>query len=215
MNVKIQRNKELLRRYFPALNDFKLIERIAAVAEEYHFPAKAVILDFDNYVQMVPLVLEGNIKVIRQDEDGHELFLYYLKGGETCAASFSCCMQAKRSYMKTVAEEDTHILGLPIKEVDDWVSEFRVWKRFVMQAYDARILDLARTIDSVAFLKLDKRVVNYLQLKSATVNSQIIQVTHQEIATDLNVSREAVSRILKQLERQKVIKLGRNKLEIL
>jgi len=215
MNTKIEKNKALIKKYFPELNDLKLVECIAAVAEEYRFPAKTVILDFDNYVQMIPLVLEGSIKVIRQDNNGHELFLYYLKGGETCAASFSCCMQVKRSYMKTVAEEDVYILGLPIKEVDDWISEFRIWKKFIMQAYDARILDLARTIDNVAFLKMDERLINYLNAKSETTKSKVIHVTHQEIARDLNASREAISRLLKQLERQEIIQLGRNRLKLL
>ncbi len=215
MTVKVERNKELLRTHFPSLNDVKLIDAIANVAEEYRFSAGEVIIDFGAYIQMIPLVLEGSIKVLRQDDDGNELFLYYLSGGQTCAASFTCCMQAKQSYMKTIAEENTHILGLPIKEVDEWVSEFKVWKRFVMQAYDARILDLARTVDSIAFLKMDERLLQYLHAKSSATNSKSLSVTHQQIANDLNASREAISRLLKQLEKKKVIKLGRNKLEIL
>lgn len=215
MSVNVERNKELLRTHFPSLNDIKLVDAIANVAEEHKFSAGQVIMDFGVYVNMIPLVLSGTIKVMREDDDGHELFLYYLNGGETCAASFTCCMQAKQSYMKTVAEEDTHILGLPIKEVDDWISEFRVWKKFVMQAYDARILDLARTVDSIAFLKMDERLLQYLHAKSTAINSKSIAVTHQQIANDLNASREAISRLLKQLEKKGVIKLGRNKLEIL
>lgn len=215
MSIKTERNKELLRIHFPNLNDVKLIDAIANVAEEYTFPAGQTILNFGAYVNMIPLVLKGTIKVMREDDDGNELFLYYLMGGQTCAASFSCCMQAKQSYMKTVAEEETHILGLPIKEVDDWISEFRVWKSFVMQAYDARILELARTVDSIAFLKMDERLLLYLEAKSAATNSKSISITHQQIANDLNASREAVSRLLKQLEKKGVIKLGRNKLELL
>jgi len=215
MSIKIERNKELLRTHFPNLNDVKLIEAIANVAEEYTFPAGQIIMDFGVYVNMIPLVLSGTIKVMREDDDGNELFLYYLSGGETCAASFTCCMQAKQSYMKTIAEEETHILGLPIKEVDEWISEFKVWKRFVMQAYDSRILDLARTVDSIAFLKMDERLLQYLNAKSAAINSKSIAVTHKQIANDLNASREAISRLLKQLEKKGVIKLGRNKLEIL
>lgn len=215
MSILIERNKELLRTHFPNLNDVNLVNAIANVAKEYKFTSGEVIMDFGAYIQMIPLVLSGTIKVIRQDEDGNELFLYYLNGGQTCAASFTCCMQAKQSYMKTIAEEDTHILGLPIKEVDDWVSEFRVWKKFIMQAYDARILDLARTVDSIAFLKMDERLLQYLQAKSSAINSKSISVTHQQIANDLNASREAISRLLKQLEKKEIIKLGRNKLEIL
>jgi len=215
MSIKSERNKELLRTHFPNLNDVKLIDAISKVATEYTFSPGQTIMDFGAYVNMIPLVLKGTIKVIREDEDGNELFLYYLTGGETCAASFSCCMQAKQSYMKTIAEEETHILGLPIREVDEWISEFRVWKRFVMQAYDARILDLARTVDSIAFLKMDERLLKYLHTKSSTINSKSIAITHQQIANDLNASREAISRLLKQLEKKGVIKLGRNKLEIL
>ena len=215
MSVKVERNKELLRNHFPNLNDIKLIDAIANVAEEYTFPAGQVIMDFGAYVNMIPLVLKGTIKVMREDDDGNELFLYYLNGGQTCAASFSCCMQTKQSYMKTIAEEESHILGLPIREVDEWISEFKVWKRFVMQAYDARILDLARTVDSIAFLKMDERLLQYLNAKSLALNTKSISITHQQIANDLHASREAVSRLLKQLEKKGMIKLGRNKLEIL
>ena len=215
MTIDIERNKELLRRHFPKLNDSNLIDEIAACAQLFTFPEGQVILNYGDNIRMVPLVISGSIKVMRQDTDGNELFLYYLSGGDACATSFTCCMTAKQSYMKTVAEKDSVILGLPIKKTDEWMSEYRVWKNFVMQAYDARVLELVRTIDNIAFMKTDERLYKYLQKTAQTSQTNIIKHTHQHIANDLHASREAVSRLLKKLEKKNLIKLGRNRIEIL
>lgn len=215
MNQSIERNKELLHKYFPQLNDLKLIEEIAQSAMEYDFKEGQIIMDYGENIRMVPLVIEGSIKVMREDDDGHEMFLYYLNGGEACATSFTCCMSNKKSYMKTIAEQDTKVLGLPIKKVDDWISEYRVWKNFVMQAYDSRILEMVRSLDSIAFMRMDERLIKYLEETATATKSNIISNTHQQIANDLNASREAVSRLLKSLEQKGKIKLSRNRIELL
>lgn len=215
MPIKRAKNKELLHTHFPTINDTKLIDAIADAAELFIFPAGQVIIDFGAYVHTIPLIVKGTIKVMSQDEQGNELFLYYLNSGETCATSLTCGLQGTKNYLKAIAEDETHILGLPIKKVDNWISEFRVWKQFVMQAYGTRILNLTNTVDSIAFLKMDERLLQYLQEKSSVLSSKSIPVTHQQIANDLHASREAVSRLLKQLEKRGVIKLGRNKLELI
>ncbi len=215
MDNTVEQNKNLIKKHFPQINDQQLVEEIAAVAVEYKFKEGQVIVDYGDNIRMVPLVISGSIKVMREGEDGRELFLYYLNGGEACATSFTCCMTSKKSYMKTIAEDDTRVLGLPIKKVDDWISEYRVWKNFVMQAYDARILEMVETIDSVVFMKMDERLLKYLEETAQALKSNIIPHTHQRIAQDLNASRESISRLLKQFERKELIKLGRNKIELI
>jgi CRP/FNR family transcriptional regulator, anaerobic regulatory protein len=204
----------LLRQHYPHLAELELQEEIARVGQLLHFSAGEVIMDVDNYIKLVPLVIEGSIKVVREDEDGKELFLYYLNSGDTCSMSFTCCMMDKKSSIRTVAEEPTTLIGIPIRYVDQWMTKYQSWKNFVMRSYDDRMLELVRTIDNIAFKKMDERLLDYLHKKASATQSKVIQATHQDIAYDLNASREAVSRLLKQLERSGAVQLGRNKIEL-
>ncbi len=205
----------LVRKNFPQIAEVKLQEEIASVGKLYTFHSGEIIMDYGSYVRLVPMVIEGSIKVSRESEEGHEIFLYYLNPGETCAMSFTCCMMNKKSDIRTIAEEDVVLIGIPIKHMDDWMSRYQSWKNFVMRSYDSRMKELMQTIDSIAFKKMDERLLKYLHDKSETIQSKIINTTHQEIAFDLNASREAVSRLLKQLEKRHEVKLGRNQIELL
>ena len=205
---------DLVRKNFPNIAEKALQEEIATVGKLTEFSAGTVIMDVGQYVKLVPLVFEGAIKVSREDEDGHELFLYYLQGGQTCSMSFTCCMMNKKSEIRTIAEENTKMIGIPIRYVDEWMTKYQSWKNFVMQTYDFRMMELVRTIDSIAFHHMDERLLAYLDKKAKATHSKVINATHQEIAYDLNASREAVSRLLKQLENDGRVKLGRNKIEL-
>ena len=206
---------ELLRAHFPQLAEPRLQEEISRVGKIMKFEAGETLLEVGNYVRMVPLVVNGSIKVSREDEQGHELFLYYLREGQTCSMSFSCCMMNKKSEIHTLAEDDTTIIGIPIRYVDEWMSRFQSWKNFVMQTYDQRMLEMVKTLDSVAFKNMDERLLEYLEQKAEAHDSTELQVTHQEIAYDLNASREAVSRLLKQMEKKGLVQLGRNRINLL
>jgi len=205
----------IVRKHFPQIAEVKLQEEIASVGKLYSYHSGDIIMDYGSYVRLVPMVIEGSIKVSRESEEGHEIFLYYLNPGESCAMSFTCCMMNKKSDIRTIAEEDTELIGIPVKYMDDWMSKYSSWKNFVMRSYDTRMKELMQTIDSIAFKKMDERLLKYLQDKSETIRSKIIKTTHQEIAFDLNASREAVSRLLKQLEKQEEVRLGRNQIELL
>ncbi len=206
---------QILRKYFPQIAEKALQEELAEVGKIMSFPAGETIMDFGSYIKLVPLVIEGSIKVVREDEHGNEIFLYYLEKGQTCSMSFTCCMMNKQSIIRTVAEEDTTLVGIPIKYMDPWMSKYQSWKNFIMLSYDERMTAMLKTIDSIAFQKMDQRLLDYLEKKSAATSSKIINATHQEIALDLNASREAISRLLKQLEKMGAVKLGRNKIELL
>lgn len=204
----------LVRKHYPQIAELGLQEEIASVGQIMQFKAGDVIMDFGSYVRLIPLIIEGSVKVIREDEEGNELFLYYIQPGEACSMSFTCCMMKKRSEIRTIAEDNSLIIGIPIKYMDDWMSRYQSWKNFIMVSYDRRLLELIKTIDVIAFKKMDERLLDYLQKKSDVLQSKLLSVTHQEIAYDLNASREAVSRLLKQLERNGRVKLGRNKIEL-
>ena len=203
----------LIREHFPQIDERGLQEEIVEVGQLMHFSSGELILDFGSFIKFVPLVIEGSIKVVRQD-DYNELLLYYLGVGQTCSMSFSCCMMNKKSIIKTIAEDDTKVLAIPIKHMDSWMRKYQSWKNFVMLSYDSRMSELVKTIDSIAFHNMDDRLWEYLQKKSEAAASKTLHTTHQEIAADLNASREAISRLVKQLEKMGKVKLGRNKIEL-
>lgn len=204
-----------LRQAFPELQDSQLIEEMVRQGRCMKFKAGDIIIDYGEFIRMVPLVLEGSLKVLRENEEGDELFLYFLNSGDSCSMSFSCCMSDKRSSVRAVAEEDSRILGIPVRYVDEWISRYPLWKNFVMRSYDQRMMELINTIDTIAFKKLDERLMDYLKQKADTLKTREIQTTHQQIAFDLHASREAVSRLLKQLEKMGKVELGRNKIVLI
>ncbi len=200
---------ELIQKKHPQIAERGLQDEIATVGKLMTFKRGDVILDYGSYVKYVPLIIEGIIKVTRENEDGNELFLYYLEAGQTCSMSFTCCMMNKKSDIRTKAEEDTTVVGIPIKYMDLFFK-YQSWKNYIMRSYDERMKELVLTIDSIAFKKMDERLLEYLRKKVRVNGDPVISITHQKIAYDLNASREAVSRLLKQLEKAKRVELGRN-----
>lgn len=199
---------------FPQIAETALQEEIASVGKVVEAMAGDKIMDYGGYIQWAPLILRGTVKVMREGDDGNELFLYFLNPGDTCPSSFSCCMMHKQSIIRAVIEEDTLLIGIPYRYLDDWMSKYRSWKNFIMLSYDDRVLQLVKTIDTIAFKKMDQRLLDYLYKKSEALKSPTIFITHQEIAHDLNASREAVSRLLKQLEKMGELELGRNRIDL-
>jgi len=207
---------ELVHQNFPELSELALQKEIARVGVIKNFKEGEVIMNYGSYVKLVPLLVKGSIKVVREDEeDGRELLLYYLNAGETCSMSFSCCMMDKQSDIRTTAEDDSSVIAIPVKYVDEWMSKYPSWKNFVMRSYDSRMREMIKTIDSIAFKKMDERLLEYLIQRAEVHQTKTIQSTHQAIADDLNTSRESISRLLKQLEKNGVVQLERNKIRLL
>lgn len=204
-----------IRSGYPQLAEKSLQDEIASVGKVITFKSGDIILDIGSYIKSMPLIISGLIKAVREDSEGNEIFLYYLADGETCSMSFTCCLMNKKSEIRTIAEEDTMLISIPSKYMDEWMSKYASWRNWVMKSYELRMKELLKTIDSIAFQKMDERLLAYLQNKAEKLHSKILHTTHQEIAYDLNASREAVSRLLKQLENDHYVVLGRNKIEIL
>ena len=215
MHVTSQNIYRQIQAKFPMLSDHHLLEEIVEVGKLLHFEAGKKILDYGDYVKLVPLILEGSIKVTRADEiEDKELLLYFLNAGETCSMSFTCCMMDKKSAIKTETVEPSIVIGIPIKYVDLWMSKYTVWKNFIMRSYDHKMLELVKVIDTIAFHNLDARMEKFLHALYESTGNAILNYTHQQIADDLNVSREAVSRLLKKMESLGKVKLGRNQIEL-
>src|SRR5689334_11701780 len=163
----------------------------------------------------VPIVLSGTFKVSRISEDGHELLLYYVKEGESCAMTFTCCMMAHSSVIKGAAEEDSELLCIPVNLMDEWMMKYKTWKRFVMTTILNRFTEVLKSIDEIAFKKLDDRLVNYLKEKSKATGSPLINLSHQQIADELGTNRVVISRLLKRLELDKKLLLYRNQVRLM
>ncbi len=162
------------------------------------------------FITSFPLVVKGLIRITRTNKDGNELLLYYLRENEVCAMSLTCCMANLKSTVKAIAEEDTEVILLPVSLLDKWMCEFPTWREFVMQTFQNRFRELIDTVDSIAFLKLDERLVKFFRDRYRKSGMKSFSGTHQELAFQLNTSREVVSRLLKKLEKQGKVELSRN-----
>ena len=167
------------------------------------------------YIKTMPLLLEGVIKVLREDDDGDELLLYFLEKGDTCAMTMTCCVGNHKSEIRAVTELDTKLIMIPVGKMEEWTGKYKSWRQFVFDSYHKRLMELLETIDNIAFKKMDERLLKYLKDKVAVTGNSIIKGTHQEIAYELHTSRVVVSRLLKKLENKKIISLNRNSLEVL
>lgn len=191
-----------------------LFEEIEKHAVEKSFKAGDIIIDVNQAIKYMPLLTEGIIKVVREDDQEHELLMYYLYPGDTCAVSLTCCNAGERSEIRAIAEEDVELLMIPVTLMDEWTLSHPSWKNFILKTYRKRFNVLLNTIDEIAFKKMDERLKNYLRNKALMSGRNSLSVTHLEIASDLNSSREVISRLLKQLEKRGEIKLGRNKIDV-
>ncbi len=200
---------------FPSLKDPELLQEIINSGTIVEFDPEQTVMDFGSSIKMLPFVLEGALKVLKKDDEGHELFIYFLYPGQSCAVTFQCCMAHVPSQIKAVAEDKAKLLLIPASKMDDWRSRFSDWNNFVLQTYTQRFSELMATLDSVVFNNLDERLFEYLQKKADIFDGREIVSTHQKIAYDLNTSREVISRLMKELERKGKIRLGRNKIELL
>jgi len=166
-------------------------------------------------IRAVPIVVSGILKVSRVNDEGQEILLYYVKEGESCAMTFACSMMAHASIIKASAEEDSALLCVPVNFMDEWMTKYLTWKRFVMTAIFNRFTEIIKAIDDVAFRKMDDRLANYLKEKSKVTGSSLINLSHQQIADELGTNRVVVSRLLKRLEIDKKLLLYRNQIKLL
>jgi CRP/FNR family transcriptional regulator, anaerobic regulatory protein len=202
--------RDILRQALPNLTDPKLLDRLLEKGQFSTFEPGKTLMEPGQFVKAVPLVLEGSIKIMRMDEEGKELFLYYLETGETCALSLTCCSAARPSEIKAVVEEKVTVLFIPIQVHEQLTDEFKQWKDFVSSTYQHRFQEMLVVLDAIAFKKMDERLMNYIVTKMKQLKTNELHTTHQEVANELGTAREVISRLLKQLEKKKWIELGRN-----
>lgn len=192
-----------------------LLENLKKEGTIKRFAAGEVLIDENDYIKFVPIVLNGSIKVYKLDEEGREMLLYYIKPGESCVMSFLGATCNGTSKIKAVVEEDADVLMLPVHKVTMLIRENQQWIQFIFELYNKRFEDLLSVVNAIAFQKVDVRLWELLKTKAQMLNTLELTTTHQQLADELGTAREVVSRLLKQLERDKKLLLGRNKIKIL
>ena len=186
----------------------KLLEEIIEVSSLQKVTKGDIMIDVGEQVKFIPILTNGAIKVVREDESGEEILLYFVEFGNTCAMTLNCCLENSRSEIRAICEKDTTLIMVPVSQMDNWLVKYRSWRNFIFQNYQNRLNEMLKAIDSLTFLKLDERLRKYLKEKSKVADNSNITVTHLDIATDLNSSRVVISRLLKQMENDGEVSLG-------
>lgn len=199
---------------FDFLLEAGLREEFEQAGRLMQIPAGQLVVEPQKYIKVIPFLLKGSMKVIRQDEDGHELFIYYIRSGETCAVSLSTLLMDKLASIKAITEDDVELIAIPSSLARRWYDIYPSWRLFVLKTMDQRFEEVINTLDKVAFKKIDERLLDYLTEKAKITGSNSLNMTHQEIANELSTSREVISRLLKLFEQRGILKLFRNKIEI-
>ena len=192
-----------------------LLDEIQRVGIHKKVPKGALMIDIGESIRYITLILDGVIKIVREDDLGGELLLYFVEFGNTCAMTLNCCLDSSKSEISALCESDVSLIMIPVNLMDLWLTRYKSWRTFIFDNFQSRLNEMLKTIDALTFLKLDDRLRNYLEGKFKHSNENKLHITHLEIANDLNSSRVVISRLLKQMENEGHIKLGRNTLSLL
>lgn len=192
----------------------ELVEKLQQFSIRKEYKAGSVILNENSHIRSIPIVTKGTLKVIRTEEDGREILLYYITAGESCIMSFLGGLHNETSKVKAEVEEDAEILFLPIDKVSLFIKEYPQWLDYIFRLYHKRFEELLEIINAIAFKKVDERLLALLQKKKELTNNKTLNITHEQLANELGTARVVVSRLLKQLEENGTVQLGRNKITL-
>jgi CRP/FNR family transcriptional regulator len=193
----------------------ELIAKLYKYGISKQYDAGTILMDENSYIRSIPIVIRGSMKVIRTEEDGREILLYYIKAGESCIMSFLGGLHNETSKVKAEIEDDAEILFLPMDKVSLFIKEYPEWLDYIFRLYHKRFEELLDIVNAIAFKKVDERLLKLLRIKADLNQTKIILTTHEQLANELGTARVVVSRLLKQLEENGAVILGRNKIELL
>lgn len=188
---------EELKANYGYLFEEELLQEINKVGTYKDVPEGHRLIEIGDYIKSMPLLVSGAIKILREDENGDELLLYFLERGDTCAMTLSCCLGQSKSEIRAVAENNTKLIMVPVQKMEEWLGKYKSWQRFILQSYHDRMTELLQAVDTIAFLRMDERLFRYLKDKAMVNHDDVVHVTHEQIAQDLHTSRVVISRLLK------------------
>lgn len=190
----------------------ELLEKLYEFSIKKEYDAGSIILNENAHIRSIPIVIKGTLRVIRMEEDGREILLYYIKAGESCIMSFLGGLHNETSKVKAEVEEDAEILFLPMEKVSLFIKEYPQWLDYIFRLYHKRFEELLEIVNAIAFKKVDERLLNLLHKKQELTGNKTLHITHEQLANELGTARVVVSRLLKQLEENGAVELGRNKI---
>ncbi len=206
--------EKILTKHFPQLEP-ALITEMVEKGEFKEVNEGEVFMQSGSNIRAALLVVEGLVKIYREDDEGQEFFMYYLDPGKACALSLLCSAKQDTSAVMAKAETDSTLLAIPLTVVDVWMRKYTSWNQFALASYRERFEELLETIDHIAFRNMDERLVFYLKRHQEKLGTKQIQFSFTEVAQDLNSSREVISRLMKKLADNGLIKYNRNVVEII
>lgn len=191
-----------------------LLRRLKEENEVRTVPPGEVIVKFQAYIRHIPIIVRGHVKVTGEDSEGNEILLYYLKPGDSCVMSVLGALNGSSSKVKAVTVDETEIIFIRPERAAQLVREQPGWAEYIFKLYQSRFEELLETVTRVNFKRLDDRILDLLQTKIEVFKTRLLPVTHQEIADEIGSPREAISRVLKKLEREGAVRLFRGKIEL-
>lgn len=204
-----------LRLNYGYLFEEELLQEINKVGTYKDVPEGYHLMEIGDYIKSMPLLISGAIKILREDDNGDELLLYFIERGDTCAMTLSCCLGQTKSEIRAVAETNAKLIMIPVQKMEEWLGKYKSWQKFILQSYHDRMSELLQAVDTIAFLKMDERLFRYLKDKAMVNHDDIVHVTHEQIAQDLHTSRVVISRLLKKLSLSGKIELQRNNIKVI
>ncbi len=204
-------NPDLLKAQFTAFSP-ELISALTSEGRSLSFAHEQEILSHGSEVSLIPLVLKGSIRVLRDDPSGKEILLYYIQPGESCVLSILAGTKAQRSQIRAIVQAGTEVWVFPSHCLKLWAQNHASWNQFVLELYTIRFEELVQVVNELAFSRVDERLLDLLQTRAKLAGGSLIQATHQQLADELGTAREVVSRLLKKLEQEKRVELGRGKI---
>ncbi|MBG6111017.1 CRP/FNR family transcriptional regulator [Flavobacterium sp. CG_9.10] len=207
-------NSDDLKKIFPSFSD-ELINEIETSAVRQSYKAGDIIMRTGQYINNTLLITKGQIKIYREGENGGEFFMYYLQPGQACAVSMICANKNQTSQIMAKVVEEVELIMIPLSLMEKWMMAHRTWYEFVIFTYRTRFEEVLEVVDSIAFRAMDERLEFYLKRHAEACGCKELKLSHQEIATELNTSREVISRLLKKMEQRGLVRLYRNNIELL
>lgn len=204
-----------LNNHFTNIFEKELVNQIVDLGSYYKCKKDDVIIKVGSEMTHIPLITKGLVKITRENQNEDELLLYFLESGDTCAISFINCINKSQSIFKAVSETDTECILVPVNKIEDWLIKYKTWRVFIIDSYHNRLVEMVEAIQDLAFLKLDDRLYKYLADHVKIKHTKNLAITHQEIANDLHTTRVVISRLLKTLEKNGKIQLGRKNIRML
>lgn len=209
---KVVNPERMLSVEFPHIDQGALRKEILDKSQYFEAKEGEIILNFNEVIQAVPLVLNGSLKVLRNDPSGREILLYYVRPGECCAMTLSSTLKREPSLIRATAQTDVTLLLLPVRALLDFRAVYPSWNDFVVHTFAQRFDEIIGLVDELSFHHVDHRLLKYLKDKSQLLGTLVLPISHMEIASEINTSREVVSRLLKKMEKQGKLELARERI---